>query len=446
MHDIPKERKETPASDMRKPSRFLKALFRPVSWLLVLLLTAGLLASCVKEEAEAVSPPPPMSASEGLRIAVGSDLHFNPEIKDGDEEKEAYYYNPELIDALLEDAVTEGARILLLTGDICNSGKGSRHEELAEKLRKAEEKGISIYVLPGNHDLGPAAQTDFASVYGDFGFDEAVSRDTASLSYCIMRDDVCILMMDTAGYPAGIIDLPGAPPQETTGAFLNEETLSWAEVMLKAAQEKGLYILCAGHYNLLTEDGNDPENPDYYLRNGDRFAALLRKYDVPLYLSGHLHTRLVMQEDSLTELVTEYLLSYPTSYSMLDLTEDAITYAPRRVNVDSWAEKTGQEDPALLHFSQWQQDALRAYSYENVEYMSAKNPISRGQQKKAAEFFYAVMNAYWNGELAEKREELSSMPGYKPFFRCAEGFGYGWWLKDLMDQASPLLGGFRLER
>ena len=54
------------------------------------------------------------------------------------------------------------------------------------------------------------------------------------------------------------------------------------------------------------------------------------------------------------------------------------------------------------------------------------------------------MDAYWRGELHERREELEAMPGRDPFFRCAEGYAYGWWLRDLIENASPLLRGFTL--
>jgi hypothetical protein len=82
-----------------------------------------------------------------------------------------------------------------------------------------------------------------------------------------------------------------------------------------------------------------------------------------------------MQEEELTELVTEYPLSYPTSYSMLDLTEDSITYVPRRVNVDAWAKATGQTAAELLHFSRWQDDMLRQYSYDNIDYMNSLGEV-----------------------------------------------------------------------
>gem|GEM_PF-2612700 len=410
-----------------------------------LCLASVLFSSCTQEEIAPAGPPAPMPAAAGLRIAVASDTHFNPDIKDKTTDIDAVYFNPELVDALLYDAGKQGAEILLLTGDICNGGVLEWHEKLAEKLQKAEEQGLAIYVLPGNHDLGHIGQQDFASIYADFGYEEAYSRDEASLSYCILREDLCILMMDTAGYPQECIDLPGAVGGTASRSFFSEETLRWAEEMLALAQEKGLPVLCAGHYNLLSEDGNDPGQPDYYLENGSRFAELLRTYQVPLYLSGHLHARVVMQEEGLTELVTEYPLSYPTSYSMLDLTEDSITYVPRRVNVDAWAKTTGQTAAELLHFSQWQDDMLRQYSYDNIDYMSEKNPLKHSERNIAAEFFYATMRAYWDGTIAEKSKELKAMPGYSSFFRCAKGFGHGFWLKDLLENASPLLAGFELK-
>ena len=52
--------------------------------------------------------------------------------------------------------------------------------------------------------------------------------------------------------------------------------------------------------------------------------------------------------------------------------------------------------------------------------------------------------ASWDGSLREKRAAIEAMPGYGPFFRCAEGYAYGWWLKNLIATASPLLKGFEL--
>ena len=387
---------------------------------------------------------PPLPEAEGLRIAVASDLHLNPDNRPDPEELSASSYSLELVDALLRDVQKQNADILLLTGDLCNGGKVHSHAALTEKLRRAELSGITVYVLPGNHDLAPITQTEFAELYADFGYMEAYSRDTASLSYCVVQDDLMILMMDTAGYSIGSVDLPAAVKPDSQNPYFPEDTIRWAARMLKEAETHGLRVLAAGHYNLLSEISRDPDNTRYYVVNGGLFSDLLKEYDVPLYLSGHTHTRSVYQEAGLTELVTEYLLSYPTGYSVLDLTDKSITYIPHRIDVDSWASEAGSSDPVLLGFSQWQQDELRRYSESNVEYMSERNPISQQEKREASDFFYEVMNAYWKGSLCKESASLKAMTGYRSFFRCAEGYAYGWWLKDLIDTASPLLEGFTI--
>ncbi len=405
-----------------------------------MLLAALLLCGCGGQPAELMVPPArPLPEPFGLRVAVASDLHQSP---DDTSSPSAVAYNGELAEAMLWDARQQGAQILLLTGDLVSGGKPERHAALIEKLRRCEEAGLPVYVLPGNHDLSPIVQTEFAALYADFGYEEAFSRDPASLSYCVMREDCALLLLDTGGYPAGARDLPEAPERSDGEAFLSGETLQWAERMLREAEEKGLPVLCAGHYNLLSPAGPDMDTSGYYLENRERMADLLRRYRVPLYLSGHLHSRAVYEADGLTELVTEYLLGYPTGYSVLDLTAESLRYTPRRVDVDAWAAESGQSDPVLLHHAAWQQEKLCRAADENIRYMSERNPLSRRKAGQAADFFYAVMDAYWRGTLHEERETLETMPGCKPFFRCAEGYAYGWWLRDLMAEAKPQLGGF----
>lgn len=415
--------------------------------LTALLLTLALLLSGCAGQAAAFESPvsSPLPEAWELRAAVASDLHLDPDNtnKNG-AALSAAGYNMELVDALLWDAREQGAAFILLTGDLVNGGRPHRHEALAEKLRQAEDGGLPVYVLPGNHDLAPVGQQAFAAYYADFGYDEAFSRDEASLSYCVLREDAALLMMDMGGYSAEAIDLPGAGKRRNNEAFLSEKTLRWAETMLQEAQKRKLPVLCAGHFNLLSEESRNPEASGYHVENGERFASLLQQYKVPLFLSGHTHVRAVYRERGLTEQVTEYLLSYPTGYSILDLTADKLRCLPRRVDVGAWARQSGQRDPVLLDYAAWQQEQLRSYADENVQYMSRRNPIGKREQEQAAVFFYTVMDAFWRGELYDRREEMKALPGYDPFFRCAEGYAYGWWLKELLDNVSPLLKGYTL--
>ncbi len=416
---------------------------------LLCLLTGVALCGCAASgpEEPVLTPSPsvlaPLPEKTGLRIAVASDTHLDPDNTDKSLGVETVY-NMEILDAMLWDVREQGAELLLITGDLCNSGKTNKHAALAEKLRAAEAEGITACVLPGNHDLAPLRQTEFAEYYGDFGYDEAFSRDTASLSYCILRDGLMILMMDTGGYAAGAVDLPGAAARDNNEAFLSDTTLRWAEEMLKRAEAENKPVIAAGHYNLLPEISRQPGS-GYYIENGERFAALLRKYDVPLYLSGHMHLRAVYQEGRLTEQLTECLIAYPTGYTVLDLDGDALHVTPRRVDVAAWAAETGQSDPVLLDFAFWQERRQYDYCRVTAEAMSARNPIPERDLRYASDFFYTVMRAYWDGSLSSRRDEIRILPGYEPFFRCAEGYSYGWWLKDLIETASPLLPGYTLK-
>ena len=401
--------------------------------------TAGAAAAAASPAVPALPPVP----EGGIRIAVASDLHLDPDNTDHSGALIQASYNMELADALLRDAKQRGSGILLLTGDLVNGGKLHRHEALIAKLRKAEAEGLRIFVLPGNHDLAPVSQSEFEALYADFGYGEAFSRDRSTLSYSVVTDGLMLLMLDTAGYRAGAIDLPGAPARENNEAFLSPATLAWAEGQLKEAQRRGLRVLCAGHYNLLTSLSREPGS-GFYLENGERLAALLRAYGVPLYLSGHMHIQSVQQEEGLTELLTEYLLAYPTGYSVLDIGRDALRFTPVRIDVDGWAAETRQTDPVLLRFARWQSENLYRYCESAVSAMASGSSLREDEVRSAAEFFYAVMTAYWDGTLAQAHDRLETMPGCQPFFRCAEGYSYGWWLRDLMKTASPLLRGFTL--
>ncbi len=429
-----------------RESTIAAVLFLLLSLFCILLLDGCGTQAQAEKESAAVPSFPPLREKDGLRIAVSSDLHFNPDDRPDPENPRETAYSLELADALIRDVRRQEADILLLTGDLCNGGKTHRHEALTKKLKTLQNSGIDIFVLPGNHDLAPITQTEFRKLYAAFGYMDAFSRDEASLSYCVLRDKLMLLMMDTAGYSAASTDLPEAAVPDSNQPYLSEKTLNWVEDMLREAKERELTVLAAGHYNLLSPYRDDGDYSGFYMKSGDKLAALLEEAGVPLYLSGHIHMRGVYQENGLTELVTEFLLGYPTSYSVLDLTENAIIYTPRRIDVDAWARESGQTDPILLNFAQWQQDTLRQYSHDNVEYMSGKNPLSTKEKKQAEEFFYRVMDSYWRGSLSDERKDLETLEGCEPFFRCAEGYSYGWWLKDLMENASPMLKGFVMSR
>ena len=74
-----------------------------------------------------------------------------------------------------------GADILILNGDNVNGGRAVQQEVLAEKLHNLEKQGVPVYLIPGNHDMGPIGREEWEPYFHDFGFSEARSRDSSSL-------------------------------------------------------------------------------------------------------------------------------------------------------------------------------------------------------------------------------------------------------------------------
>ena len=185
-------------------------------------------------------------------IIVGSDIHYlSPELTDYGE---AFQYDVEhgdgrlvtyidqITDAFLEEVAERQPDVLILCGDLTTNGELASHEGLAEKLRWLEEQGVPVVVIPGNHDLNnpraygyrgneryPAERTtpeQFRQIYGEFGYDEAVSEDATTLSYVWQLDGMTrLLMLDTCQYRDG----------NRVGGVILTETYDWIEEQLEEA-------------------------------------------------------------------------------------------------------------------------------------------------------------------------------------------------------------------
>lgn len=105
--------------------------------------------------------PPPLTDS--VTLFVASDPHFlAPELTDHGEyfqsivenaDGKVTEYCDEVIDVFLEQTISQAPDALILSGDLTFNGAQRSHEVLAGKLQRVADAGISVLVLPGNHDL-----------------------------------------------------------------------------------------------------------------------------------------------------------------------------------------------------------------------------------------------------------------------------------------------------
>ncbi|MBQ6610866.1 MAG: metallophosphoesterase [Oscillospiraceae bacterium] len=403
---------------------------RKVLPIMLFTLCAGL-AFCAEGHAEA--------SSSGFRAVIASDLHYiAPELTDGgpgyqqtlkNGDSKFMPYVEEITDAFLDEVLLDPPHVVLLTGDLTFNGAEISHRRLAGKLQRLEDAGIPVLVLPGNHDVYnenaaryrggsfervPFADSEsFAEIYRDFGPGEALSADSDSLSYVWqLNEQVWIMMLD----------------EDTAHDFcgLSDRSFQWIEAQLQKAREEGRFVLVAGHQNVFQ---HSIFRGGYVIQEAQRLQELLRRYGVPLCLSGHLHTQHVLSEDGLTEIATSALCSYPCQYAVLTAEDGRLRYGTRRLDLAAWAERNGRPDAVFQDF------AGAAGAYMDAHFTPAgmaplvDDPVLWAEMLA---YLQALNRAYFSGDL---REIAALDPDGRLAGLWAEENGMtAWYLRSVLDE------------
>lgn len=364
-------------------------------------------------------------------IIIASDIHylakeltdfgagFEDKVNHGDGKVTTYVW--EITDAFLDEVIKRRPQVLIISGDLTLEGERLSHEALAERLGRVENKGIPVLVIPGNHDLNnpdasaykggeavPATRTtpeEFASIYSRFGYDEAVSRDPASLSYMAeLRDGMWILMLDSCQYEDGNL----------VGGMIRTETYEWMDQVLDDAWEKDRQVIAVAHHNLFDE--SKVYERDCTIEHGDELSLKLSERDISLFLSGHLHVQHYQSSDEyeIDEIVTGSLSMSPCTYGVLKyFGPREYTYHTEQLHVSEWAKEKGNPDPNLQDFESYADTFLQEVFYNQATENLKKYSLPSRQSEEMAEV-YALLNVYAVGGNAWKiKEHVVSRPAFK---------------------------------
>lgn len=344
------------------------------------------------EEPDEIETPEEMYQPPTLIIA--SDIHYMSETTH--DSGEAFWkmvaaddgknsqYSDEILDALLDEVMEEQPTALVLPGDITLNGEWENHLGLAEKLKRVQDAGIQVLVIPGNHDINNKYHSatyfndvkekaeyietaeEFLEVYHAYGYDQAINRDAASLSYVYPLDEFhWIIMIDSCQYE----------DYNHVNGKLKPETLAWLEVHLQVAKEHGITVLPVAHHNLLSE--SRLYTTECTLENHQDVVSLLEMYEVPLYISGHLHAQRIKKhkaspgvpDDSygITEIVMSPFSLPPNQYGYLawDLVGN-MDFETRKTDVEAYARSIGSKDENLLNFHTYGVEFLKQIIMDQV--------------------------------------------------------------------------------
>ncbi|GLB31222.1 hypothetical protein LAD12857_31450 [Lacrimispora amygdalina] len=382
-------------------------------------------------------PEQSQAPEEGTaRIVIATDIHYLA--RDLTDMQKSYEYTAdhgdgkvmkyiwEITDAFIEEVKAEKPDVVILEGDLTYNGERESHIELAAKLESIEEAGIPVIVIPGNHDINnPEAcrfegesiistesisSQEFEEIYDEFGYSEAVSRDPASLSYIYqINDKTRALMLDSCQYD----------PKNLVGGMIKDDTYNWIEEQMEEAWNLGMNVIPVAHHNLLDES-------EVYLQNctiehSEQLIDQLESWEVPLFLSGHLHVQHYKRshdDTGIYEIVTGSLSTPPCLYGILEYgAKGTFNYHTKSLDMKAWAEKTGNTDKNLLNFSDYGKKYLSKVFYNQAQdefkSLNSLQGLTEYQKNMMAKVYAELNTACYEGKVADIREKVMAKQGYK---------------------------------
>jgi len=288
--------------------------------------------------------------SRTLKIAVLSDLHYmDPSLlkKDGSAFQMYLMQDPKLLaesgailQQILHKLVNEKPDLVLISGDLTKDGELVSHKSLLKQLQILGLNHIKVLVVPGNHDINnPDAKLfngdnatsvatitsdNFKSLYADYGYKSAISRDPNSLSYVSEPfKDLRILAIDANEY------YNNTPIYCVVAGKIKDATMEWAKKQLADAKAKGKTVIGMMHHGIVEHFmGESAIFPDYLVDNWGENADKLMQAGLKVIFTGHFHANDATQRTtgnlSLVDIETGSPVIYDSPLRIVNLVNDKL--------------------------------------------------------------------------------------------------------------------------
>ena len=368
---------------------------------------------------------PAFAAESPLKVIVANDLHYNQNYTSLDKVRthnnvsadfahigatgKLVYESYALVVAFLEQAAKSDTDVVLIPGDMVDVGTVAEHEVMTSLLAEFEaSSGKSVYVVPGNHDFFQTSVEDFIELYADFGYGEAIARDTLSASYTAdLNGEYRLLAIDSTD--------PGNGPHG-----LNQARVNWIDAQCKQAAADGKKLIAMMHHNLL-----DHYTPTGFIHIGEavnsdiNLADVLAAGMVKYIFTGHIHVQDILSYTAndgtvIYDVVTGALAAYPCAYREVTFS-DSVTIESKSIEAIDWSlVPAGISENALAVA----QKSFLEYSYLAAHvgirllipsYITPETLINlSGVNKETDPEVYSVIE-----KVGKKLTEVMAMPLYK---------------------------------
>lgn len=343
---------------------------------------------------------------------VVADLHYlEPSFFEGSEllrlsaeqgDGKLPHYSQAWLDALVAEAIAAAPDALIMAGDLTYNGEVLSHRAVSDALRTVQDQGISVLVIPGNHDINndnafaylpdgykaihSLSLSRYGKYYEELGPAQAFSRDAASNSYAVALTDVLwVLMLDV-----GVFE----PFAEAFG-LVEASTEAWMETVFEAANAAGVELISVSHQGMLPH--SEGANANYLIVNWESISDMLIRYGVRLNLSGHLHIQHIAERDGFYDVATSSLSMSPNQYGWVTYADDGtIRYETRQLSDAFLPEGLLDESRAFM-----------LVLNERKALHELRHADATDAQKEAMAALFAAMNTnFYAGTLHDVRDTL----------------------------------------
>ncbi len=286
------------------------------------------------------------AGDNSLSVFVASDTHFEGieyrgNINDniGMPDSELYFHttiqgqmngeSEAIMRSFLDTFEKSDKKILLIPGDL-TGGKRIQHKNLSVLFNEFEKRtGKKIFVINGNHDINAKSDetkidlNEFKSFYNNFGYSEAIAKDSQTCSYAAELDGKYrLLAVDSCIY--------GKDDGKIT-----KHTFQWIKEQISSAEKDGKKLVVMMHHSVLKHFGfQSAMKKDSSV--GD-FASFLADNGVKYVFTGHIHANDIagavsQKGNRIYDIMTGSLITCPNAYRVVTFDDNKTEIKTEYIN------------------------------------------------------------------------------------------------------------------
>jgi len=253
---------------------------------------------------------------------------------------ESEYILASAVDRILE--ADPQIDFVIVAGDLTKDGEKQCHELFMRYMDRLIENGITVLVVPGNHDINnPHARAfdsdapteidsispeEFEEMYRTMGFEDAIARDPNSLSYISEPvPGLWVFCLDSCKYDSNYED--NYP--ETSGEF-STESLAWIVENIRTANSQNKVIIGTMHHGVVEHFTGQSTLPglgdEYVVDNWEEVSETFANEGLNLMFTGHYHAQdaveRTLESSYIFDVETGSLVTHPNPIRYVSIDTD----------------------------------------------------------------------------------------------------------------------------